>query len=70
VIDLLGLVIFITIISIGLLDSKSGLGPFAMYRSGAVIGVDRQSPVTGTPRSSAVNPGLPQQRSDRSDPLR
>jgi hypothetical protein len=47
VIELLGLVIFATIISIGLLDLKSGLGPFAMYRSGAVINVDRQSPVTG-----------------------
>jgi hypothetical protein len=45
-IDLLGLVIFATIIGIGLLDLKSGLGPFALYRSGAVIGVDRQTPVT------------------------
>jgi hypothetical protein len=45
-IDLLGLVIFATIIGIGLLDLKSGLGPFAVYRSGAVIGVDRQTPVT------------------------
>jgi hypothetical protein len=47
VIDLLGLVVFATVISIGLLDLKSGLGPFAMYRSGAAIGVDRQAPVTG-----------------------
>ncbi|MDT0352871.1 hypothetical protein [Pseudonocardia charpentierae] len=47
VIDLLGLVIFSTIIVIGLLDLRSGLGPFAMYRSGAVIGVDRQALVTG-----------------------
>ena len=46
-IDLLGLVVFITIISIGMLDLKSGFGPFAMYRSEAVIGVDRQAPVTG-----------------------
>jgi hypothetical protein len=47
VIDLLGLVVFATVISIGLLDLKSGLGPFAMYRSGAVIGLDRQASVTG-----------------------
>jgi hypothetical protein len=46
-IDLLGLVIFATIIGIGLLDLKSGLGPFALSRSGPVIGVDRQAPVTG-----------------------
>jgi hypothetical protein len=45
-IDLLGLVIFATIIGIGLLDLKSGLGPFTMYRSGAVIGLDRQASVT------------------------
>jgi hypothetical protein len=47
VINLLGLVIFATIIGIGLLDLRSGLGPFALYRSDAVIGVDRQTPVTG-----------------------
>jgi len=39
--------IFATIIGIGLLDLRSGLGPFALYRSDAVIGVDRQTPVTG-----------------------
>ena len=32
-IDLLGLVIFAVIVGIGLLDMRSGLGPFAMYRS-------------------------------------
>ena len=32
-IDLLGLVIFAVIVGIGLLDLKSGLGPFAVYRS-------------------------------------
>jgi hypothetical protein len=47
VIELFGLVVFATVIGIGLLDLKSGLGPFAMYRSGAVIGVNPQSPVTG-----------------------
>jgi hypothetical protein len=47
VIDFLGLVVFMTVISIGLLDLKSGLGPFAMYRSGAVIGVGPQAPGPG-----------------------
>ena len=41
-IELLGLLIFATIVGIGLLDVKSGLGPFAMYRSGTVTGVSRQ----------------------------
>ena len=35
-IDLLGLVIFAVIVGIGLLDLKSGLGPFALYRSPTV----------------------------------
>ena len=30
-VDLVGLVIFATIIGIGLLDVKGGLGPFATY---------------------------------------
>jgi hypothetical protein len=47
VIELFGLVVFATVIGIGLLDLKSGLGPFAMYRSGAVIGVGPQAPATG-----------------------
>jgi hypothetical protein len=47
VIDLLGLVVFTTIVGIGLLDLKSGLSPFAMYRSATVIGVGRQAPVAG-----------------------
>ena len=34
-IDLLGLVIFMVTIGIGSLDMRSGLGPFAMYRSAA-----------------------------------
>ena len=45
-INFLGLVVFMTVISIGLLDLSSGLGRFAMYRSGAVIGVSPQAPVT------------------------
>ena len=35
------------VISIGLLDLKSGLGPFAMYRSGAMVGGGPQTPATG-----------------------
>ena len=46
-IDLLGLVIFTTVVSIGLLDLKSGLSPFAMYRSATVTGVRRRAPATG-----------------------
>jgi hypothetical protein len=46
-IDLLGLVLCTTVIIIGLLDLKSGLGPFAMYRSGALIGGGPQTPATG-----------------------
>jgi hypothetical protein len=45
-VDLVGLVIFATIIGIGLLDVKSGLGPFATYRSAAVTGVRRRAPAT------------------------
>jgi hypothetical protein len=43
-VDLVGLVIFATIIGIGLLDVKSGLGPFATYRLAAVTGVRRRAP--------------------------
>ena len=46
-IGFLGLVIFLTVIGVGLLDLKSGLGPFAMYRSDAVIGVSPHTPVAG-----------------------
>ena len=47
VIDLLGLVVFTTVVGIGLLDRKSGLSPFAMYRSAAVTGVRRRASATG-----------------------
>jgi hypothetical protein len=47
VIELLGMVIFATIIGIGLLDLKSGVSPFAMYRSATVAGLRRQAPGTG-----------------------
>ena len=46
-IDLLGLVIFAVIVGIGLLDLKSGLGPFAMYRSATVTGGRRRAPTPG-----------------------
>jgi hypothetical protein len=48
-IDLLGLVIFGAVIGIGLLDAKSGLSPFATYRSVAVADVRRRAPATGSP---------------------
>jgi len=47
VIDLLGLVVFATVTSIGLLDLKSGLGPFAMYSAVAMTEVRRPAPATG-----------------------
>jgi hypothetical protein len=47
VIDLLGLVIFAVVIGIGLSDVRSGLGPFAMYRSATEAGVRRRTPATG-----------------------
>ena len=46
-IELLGMVIFATVVGIGLLDVKSGIGPFAMYRSVAVTRVRRRAPATG-----------------------
>jgi hypothetical protein len=45
VIDFLGLVLFATVVAIGLLDLKSGLGPFAVYRSPTVTGVRRRAPM-------------------------
>jgi len=47
VVEFLGLVIFATIVGIGLLDVKSGLGPFAMYRSAGVISARRRAPAVG-----------------------
>jgi hypothetical protein len=46
VIDLFGLVLFATVVGIGLLDVKSGIGPFAMYRSPMVTGVGRRAPMS------------------------
>jgi len=53
-------VVFITVIT-GLLDLKSGLGPFAMYRSGAVIGFDPQAPVPGRRGDNQPRPPAPAQ---------
>jgi hypothetical protein len=47
VIDLLGFVVLATIVGVGLLDLKSGLSPFAMYRSATVTGIGRKAPATG-----------------------
>jgi hypothetical protein len=58
VIDLLGLVVFTTIIGIGLLDAKSGLSPFEMYRSAMVTGVRRRVPAPG-PRGDDNQPRPP-----------
>jgi hypothetical protein len=46
VIDLLGMVVFATIVCIGLLDMSSGISPFAMYRSPTVSGVYLRAAVT------------------------
>jgi hypothetical protein len=45
VIDLLGLVVFATIVGIGLLDGRSGLTVLAMYRSAGVTDVRRREAV-------------------------
>ena len=45
-VDFVGLVIFATIIGIGLLDVKSGLSPFATYRSAAATGGRRRAAAT------------------------
>ena len=42
-IDLFGMVIFLTVVGIGLLDLQSGLSPFAAYRSAGVTGGRRPS---------------------------
>lgn len=46
VIDLLGMVVFATIVGIGLLDGRSGLSVFAVYRSPTVTSIRRRVPVT------------------------
>ncbi|MDT7581460.1 MAG: hypothetical protein QOK35_2724 [Pseudonocardiales bacterium] len=49
VIELLGLVIFATVVGIGLLDMKSGLSPFAMYRASTPTDLRRHPSTTGRP---------------------
>jgi hypothetical protein len=44
VIDLLGFVIFLTVVTIGLLDARSGLTVLAMYRSAGLTDLHRQRP--------------------------
>ena len=46
-VDLLGFIIFLTIVGIGLLDLESGLSPFAVYRSAATTRDRRRAPRTG-----------------------
>ena len=48
-IELLGVMIFATVVGIGLLDAKSGLSPFEMYRSTTVAAVGRPEPATERP---------------------
>jgi hypothetical protein len=46
VIDLLGMVVFGTIVGIGLLDGRRGLSVFALYHSDGVPGSERRPPST------------------------
>jgi hypothetical protein len=46
VITFLGLVVFATIVGIGALDGRSGLGLFARYSSASLTDVGRRAPVT------------------------
>lgn len=57
VIDLLGLVVFATIVGIGLLDMRSGLTVFAMYRSAG--GTDLHRRVAVTERRGGGNQPMP-----------
>lgn len=45
-INFLGFVVFTTIVGIGLLDRRSGLSVFAMYRSVSVTGIRRRASLT------------------------
>jgi hypothetical protein len=46
VLTFLGLVVFATIVGIGALDGRSGLGLFARYSSASLTGVRRRAPAT------------------------
>ena len=54
-IDFLGLVVFVTIVGIGLLDWRSGLTAFAIYRSADVTDFRRRATVT-EPRGGGNQP--------------
>jgi hypothetical protein len=44
VITFLGFVVFATIVGIGALDGRSGIGVFAIYRSASLTGVRPRAP--------------------------
>jgi hypothetical protein len=46
VIDLLGMVVFGTIVGIGLLDGRRGLSVFALYHSAGLTGRQARAPKT------------------------
>jgi hypothetical protein len=46
VINFLGFIVFAMIVGIGLMDRRSGLSVFAMYRSASVTGVRRRASLT------------------------
>ena len=50
-IDLLGMVVFGTIVGIGLLDGRRGLSVFAVYHSAGVTGSEGRAPKTTYPSS-------------------
>ena len=57
--DLLGLVIFATTVGIGLLDAKSGLGPFEMYRPAAMTDFHLPAWPTGRRGDDRTTPPAP-----------
>jgi hypothetical protein len=46
VIDVLGSIVFATIVAIGVLDMRSGLSPFAMLRSASMTDLRPRAPLT------------------------
>ena len=51
-IEILGFVIYLTVVGIGLLDLKSGLGVLAVYRSAGATDLRRREAVTEQPPSA------------------
>jgi hypothetical protein len=45
-IDVLGSVVFATIVGMGVVDMRSGLSPFAMFRSAGMTDRSRRAPLT------------------------